>query len=119
MVQHVAWHTPGDGAAEDNHALRGVGMMRHERWEMLAKGLVERGSFEVEGEGQGRGVIASMFLSLRESLHGERGGLAAGSERERSGCSERERSGSERERSGSEGELGRAPRERARGKSRG
>ena len=53
----------------------------------------------------GEGVVGGrlMFLSLRESLHSERGGLTAGSERERPG-SERERSGSERERSGSERE---------------
>ena len=73
IVQHVARHTPGDGAAEDNHALRGVGMRRQERWVMLAKGLLKRGSFGVEGEGQGRSGVASMFLSLRESRHGERG----------------------------------------------
>ncbi len=73
----------GDGAAEDNHALRGVGMRRQERWVMLAKGLLKSGPFGVEGEGQGRsGVVASMFLSLRESRHGERGGLTSGSERE-------------------------------------
>ena len=83
FVQNAARHTPGDGTAEENRALRGVGMRRQERWVVLAKGLLKRRSFGVEGKGQGRsGVAASIFLSLRESRHGERGGLTSGSERE-------------------------------------
>ena len=82
-LQHRERRPPGDDAAEDNRALRGVGMWPQEGWIMSVKGSLKGGRVGIEREGQGRGSVdASMILGLREGLHGERRWTHVGLRRE-------------------------------------
>ena len=83
--EHRGRHTHGDGAAEDILAAEDirirVGVWYHGKRKMLSKGFPKCLRIGMEGEGQDRRVVvASMILGLRESLHGEGGGLTSGSE---------------------------------------
>ena len=72
------------GAADDirrGEGTRPVGVGCHGELEMLSKEFPKFPRIGTEREGQGRRVVvASMILGLRESLHGEGGGLTSGSE---------------------------------------
>lgn len=94
---HHERHAHGDGAAGeyDRRARGGVGVRYHERRNLLSEGCLKPRRIGTEGKGQGRSVVfASIFLSLRESPHGERGGLMSGPEGGRSKREERGDGGS-------------------------